>query len=124
MLDRLLLMAAQVPGSMQDLPQREASKLFGLNARDLVLLFCLVAAIGLVFFVWAYFAYRQNRQHLARSPRMSGERDETPRREPPGRGRGRKRRRERPGELRRNPTLGETGGLPPIRPDEPAQPTA
>jgi hypothetical protein len=32
----------------------------------------------------------------------------------------RRRRRDHPENLRRNPTLQETGGLPPLRPDEPA----
>jgi hypothetical protein len=36
----------------------------------------------------------------------------------------RKRRPDHPDNLPRNPTLGETGGLPPVRPDEPAQPAA
>jgi hypothetical protein len=41
----------------------------------------------------------------------------------PGKHRVRRRRKDHPANLPRNPTLGETGGLPPIRPEEPTEPT-
>lgn len=120
MLDRVLLMAASdgLPGG---LPPKETSNLFGLSARDLTIFVGVAVLIALVLFAWVYITRRDRRGYLARSPRMS-EPGERRREEGEGRTRSRRRRRRHPDNLPRNPTLGETGGLPPIRPDEPAQP--
>ena len=126
MLDRILLFAAAAADVLPDnLPLRETTRLFGLGARDLALLIGIAAVVGLVLFLWVYMTRRDRRRHLsrnrvvARAERHSG-RDQSDER----RRRLRKRRPDHPDNLPRNPTLGETGGLPPIRPDEPAQPAA
>jgi hypothetical protein len=126
MLDCVLIIAAAAGNALPEgLVTREPSRLFGLNVRDLTLLVGAAITIALVLFGWAYLTRRKARRHLSRSPRTS-DRDERQgrREESDERGRTRKRRRQQPENLRRNPTLGETGGLPPIRPDEPAQPIA
>lgn len=128
MLDRIVLFAAAARDVLPEgvLPPQEPTKLFGLGLRDLMLLVGLAAIVGLVLFLWAYMTRRERRRHLSRSARAIA------RPEPHGRAeerddrrrRLRKRRPHHPDNLPRNPTLGETGGLPPVRPDEPAQPAA
>jgi hypothetical protein len=127
MLDRILLFAAAARDAFPDsLPaQHETTKLFGLGIRDLMLLVGIAAVVGLVLFLWVYMTRRERRRHLSRTRVITraerhARRDESDDR----RRRLRKRRPDHPDNLPRNPTLGETGGLPPIRPDEPAQPAA
>ena len=126
MLDRVLFFAAQAADGVQEgMPhQPEASKLFGLGLRDVLLLVAVAVIIALALFLWAYLTRRDRRRHLARSPVVAHGERRRPREEAEDRMRTRKRRRRPPEDVRRNPTLGETGGLPPIRPDEPARPTA
>lgn len=125
MLTRALFLAAQtIDPVAPEITAPETSKLFGLNVRDLVLLVAVAALIGSALFLWAYLSRRGRHRHLARSPH-SLDRVERPSRDSrQDRMRVRKRRREHPDNLPRNPTLGETGGLPPLRPDEPAHPAA
>jgi hypothetical protein len=125
MLTRALFLAAQtIDPVTPELTARETNRLFGLNVRDIMLLVALAALLGSALFLWAYLSRRDRRRHLARSPH-SVDRVERPSRDSRRDGmRVRKRRREHPDNLPRNPTLGETGGLPPLRPDEPAQPAA
>jgi len=124
MLTRLMLLAAQTATDLQtELPSQQPSKLFGLSLRDLLLLLGLFTILALSLYVFAYLTRRKRRRRISRSgPEMWGaerhaqtERTET-------RVRIRKKRRKHPDFRPRNPTLGETGGLPPVRPDEPAQP--
>lgn len=91
-----------------------------------------IALITLLILIWAAFfrsAKRQGRSHHHSHRRSAAPADppqNDPAREgasssPQGRRRWRRsRRRHRP----RNPTLAETGGLPPIRPDDPPAPQA
>jgi hypothetical protein len=126
MLNRVLLFGIQAPdGVHEGLPgQEEVSRLFGLSMRDVLLLVAVAILIGAALFLWAYLTRRDRRRHLARSPAIASS-ERARRRDQADTGTGmRKRRRRDPERVRRNPTLGETGGLPPIRPDEPARPTA
>jgi hypothetical protein len=125
MLDRVLLFAAQVAdGVPEGLPQQqEVSNLFGLSLRDVLLLVAVAIIIGLTLFLWAYLTRRERRRHLARSPVFARDPHQRSSQEAEDRSRMRRRRRRQPERVKRNPTLGETGGLPPIRPDEPARPT-
>ena len=125
MLDRVLLFAAQVADGVPDgLPhQQEVSNLFGLSLRDVLLLVAVAITIGVTLFLWAYLTRRERRRHLARSPAFTHDTHQRNREDVEDRTRMRKRRRREPESVRRNPTLGETGGLPPVRPDEPARPT-
>ena len=127
MLARILLFAAAARDGLPEglPPQQEPTKLFGLGVRDLMLLVGIAAILGLVLFLWAYMTRREGRRHLTRTRVVT--RAERQSRKDEGddkRRRLRKRRPDHPDNLPRNPTLGETGGLPPIRPDEPAQPAA
>ena len=124
MLTRLILLAAEAGADLQpQLPQQPTSELFGLRIRDILLVLGVVAVIALSLYVFAYLTRRKRRRRISRSgPEMWGadRHAQGARRE--GRMRIRKKRRGHPDFRPRNPTLGETGGLPPVRPDEPAQP--
>ena len=125
MLTRLMLLAAQTAADLQtQLPSQQPSNLFGLSLRDILLLLGLVAILALALYLFAYLTRRKRRRRISRSgPEMWGadrHAQQSERRE--SRVRIRKKRREHPDFRPRNPTLGETGGLPPARPDEPAQP--
>jgi hypothetical protein len=125
MLTRLMLLAAQTATDLQtELPAQSPSKLFGLSLRDLLLLLGLFAIVALSLYVFAYLTRRKRRRRLSRSgPEMWGaDRHAQPSERSTTRVRIRKKRRKHPDFRPRNPTLGETGGLPPVRPDEPAQP--
>lgn len=127
MLAHILLFAAAAGEALPDNlpPQPGPGKLFGLGVRDLVLLVGIAAVLGLVLFLWVYMMRREQRQHLSRNRTITRAERPTRRDESDDRRRRlRKRRPDHPDNLPRNPTLGETGGLPPIRPDEPAQPAA
>jgi len=125
MLTRLIVFAAQMGTDLQpQMPQQQRpSKLFGLGLRESLLLLGVVTIIALSLYLFVYLTRRKRRKHISRSgPEMwgadrhaQGERRER-------RFRIRKKRREHPDFRPRNPTLGETGGLPPVRPDEPPQP--
>ena len=128
MLNRLVLFAAQTTADLQQqLPAQKPSKLFGLSMRDILLLLGLLAIIALGLYLFAYLTRRKHRRHLSRSGQdmwRSERRAQREKEKESGRTRVRirKKRREHPDFRPRNPTLGETGGLPPVRPDEPAQP--
>ena len=124
MLTHLLLLAA-VDGLDDNLiPDAQPNKQLGMGAREILLIVGVGVGIGLVLFLWVYLTYKRKRRHsLHSSPRLSqhihrAEKhsdDDSPDR----RVKVRRRRRRHPDNLPRNPTLGETGGLPPLRPDDP-----
>jgi beta-lactamase regulating signal transducer with metallopeptidase domain len=126
MLTRLMLLTAQTAAELQQqLPAQQPSKLFGLSLRDLLLLLGLFAILALSLYVFAYLTRRKRRKRISRSgPEMWGADRQARSEFREGRVRIRKKRRKHPDFRPRNPTLGETGGLPPVRPDEPAQPAA
>ena len=89
----------------------------GAHARNHVTLFGAIAALVLVLFAWALFIRERRRQepryHYPHPPTPGDSRSDEGSR--PHRRKWRRRRREhRP----RNPTLAETGGLPPVRSGE------
>ena len=102
----------------------QTTKLFGYNMRDMLLL----AGMGLVLagalFLFAYLTRKKKQTTIGLANSRAIYRAE-PEEEDSDRRRYRKRRRKRdhPEFLPRNPTLQETGGLPPLRPEEPAEPT-
>jgi len=121
MLSILVLLAAAVdPLNKNLVPEAPPTKLFGL-AREVFLVVGVGIALGLILFLWVYFTHKGRRRHhstqqlskpIYRAEKLSPEEAAT-------RVKLRKKRRRHPDNLPRNPTLGETGGLPPIRPDEP-----
>lgn len=110
----------------------QTSKLFGMNVRDVVLLGGMALVFALTLFLWAYLTRKKGRQTIAlahsravyRSEPRERDRDEDEEETERRRYRKKRRRRQHPELLPRNPTLQETGGLPPLRPEEPpAEPT-
>jgi len=102
----------------------ETGKLFGHNVRDAILLGGMVLALAIALFLYAYITRKKHRATIALAGsrpiyRAEPEEDDSDQR----RHRKRRRRKDHPDFLPRNPTLQETGGLPPIRPEEPAEPT-
>ena len=101
----------------------ETSKLFGHNARDMALLVGMALLFATALFLYAYITRKKRRATIGLANSRAIYRPEPKEDSEPGRHRKRRRRREHPEFLPRNPTLQETGGLPPLRPEEPAEPT-
>ena len=84
------------------------------NAREALLVIGVSLVVGLVLFLWAYFKFRKKPGIEFGPGQSEHEIPSRPDPEPSSSGRRRKRHRRR--EHRpRNPTLNETGGLPPPR---------
>ena len=126
MLIRLILLAAQTASDVERQlpPPQQPSKLLGLSVRDICLLLGLIAVIALSLYLFVYLTRQKRRRRISRSgPEMWGaDRQTQPSERREKRIRIRKKRAQHPDFRPRNPTLGETGGLPPVRPDEPTQP--
>ena len=105
------------------LPKKPDRSLFRFD--DTLIIVCAALGVALILFLWAYFI-RKGRSRRNRTLSRGGARP-TDREQSSGfftgRRRRRRRRRDHPDDRPRNPTLGETGGLPPHRPDEPAAAT-
>ena len=103
--------------------QGEASKLFGYNVRDMAILGGMVLILATALFLFAYLTKKSRRATIgpagSRAIYRAEEHDDPERK----RHRKKRRRPNHPELLPRNPTLQETGGLPPLRPEEPAEPT-
>jgi hypothetical protein len=95
---------------------------------DILLILGALIALTSLLVLWAKFVRKERRRHSSSSkpkvlvPVETPEEEEPANAEPGGarRRKFRKRRREHRG---RNPTLAETGGLPPVRDQEPMNPT-
>lgn len=130
MLTKMLLLAAQTASHLpEQLSPEPPSKVLGLSLRDISLVLGVVAILALSLFLYVYWTRRDRRGYLSRTGGREIRRAERrshreSHNDTDERERVKKKRRRHPDFLPRNPTLGETGGLPPIRPDEPAQPTA
>ena len=102
------------------------SKLFGYSMRELLLLGGMIFVLAAALFLFAYLTRKKqavigpaNSRAIYRSEPDDDEPESERRRY-----RKKRRRRHHPELLPRNPTLQETGGLPPLRPEEgPAEPT-
>src|SRR5437773_1514475 len=94
-------------------------KIFG---TDITLILALVLGLAALLFFWAFFIRKRPKQ--MRGALVLERADKRPREPsgPSGRRKRRKRRPDHPDNWGRNPTLGETGGLPPARPEEPQAP--
>ena len=120
MLIQILLFAAVQTSNIPDGLQPEPPpKLFGLSVRDLLLLVGIAAIIGLTLFLWVYLNRHRRYARVARASRIIETAPSSSSHE------GRRRRRKRRSHSDtwgRNPTLGQTGGLPPVRSDSPVEP--
>jgi len=101
----------------------EASKLFGHNMRDMLLLGGMILALATALFLYAYITRKKHRATIALAGSRAIYRAEPEEDSDPRRYRKKRRKSNHPEFLPRNPTLQETGGLPPLRPEEPAEPT-
>jgi hypothetical protein len=121
MLGSIVMLALHEPFE-NGVPPEKPSVIFGLTLQDMLLILGAAAVLALILFLSVYLTRKGRRgDSLARSPKAiyapepaySGHSDR--------RARFRKKRRRNHAEpLPRNPTLGETGGLPPVREDPPA----
>jgi hypothetical protein len=116
-----LLLAQVEPGkqidSIRDAARNNSGKGLGM---DLMVILGILLSLGAILFFWAFFI-RKRPRHARGALVMRTERDES--HGSGGRRRRRKRRPEHPDNWGRNPTLGETGGLPPSRPEQPDTPS-
>jgi hypothetical protein len=106
--------------------QARKARAGSMGAREMILALALGVLVGTAIFLWVYFRFRKKQARrdasdfarLTKTSRSSGSSDSGSS-EGDGEGRRRRRRRRRP-HRQRNPTLQETGGLPPPRgEDEP-----
>ena len=121
MLGLISLFAALEPDL--DLKNATSSSGGGGSGGDVLLIVGVVLVLSLSLFVFVY-ASRKNRHGRTDSGGRQIQRLEKRLvEEAPTEGRRRKKRRRTTEEFaQRNPTLGETGGLPPLRSDEPVEP--
>jgi len=127
MLAAVHLFFSEIPGPI-DLKAQAIPAANNGYLRDILLITGVAAVFALTLFLYVYMTRRNNRSHSptgARAiyraeKRAAEERDD----ESEGRHRVRRRRRRKEEFSQRNPTLGETGGLPPIRTEEPAEPAS
>ena len=111
-----LLAAAEV----FDRQVKEATQSGRFDTRDALMAISISVAVGVLLFAWAYFRYRKKEgvEQRASEPRKEHDRDDAGENaDESGRRRRRKRRRKRD-HRPRNPSLQQTGGLPPPRPDD------
>lgn len=114
-----VLLAALDPVLLDTKP----SKGFTLNLQDTLLIIGVGCGLGFVLFLWVYLARKRHRDNSISRSSVSSDRNDTE--EGPsssGKIRYRKKRRRHPDSRPRNPSLGETGGLPPLRPEDPSEP--
>jgi len=119
---RAIVMLAVVDPFENGMPPEKPSVIFGLTLQDLLLILGAAAVLAVILFLSVYLTRKGRRgQSLARSPKAIYAPEPTSSSHSSGRSRFRKKRRRNHAEqLPRNPTLGETGGLPPVREDPPA----
>jgi len=124
MLGGIHLFLAEVPANidLKGTPMPPASTGY---LRDLLLISGVAAVLALSLFLYVYMTRRNRRTHPATGARAiyRAEKRAEPE-ESEGTHRARRRRRRKEEFERRNPTLGETGGLPPVRTEEPAEPAS
>lgn len=102
----------------------QPSRLGGLASKDLWLIVGACAVLGLLLFLWAYLTRRDRFERSSDgSPVIYRSRRDVERAGHRHHHR-RRRRRHHEEEYPRNPTLRETGGLPPPRPDDAPGPSA
>jgi FtsZ-interacting cell division protein ZipA len=97
--------------------------------REVLVVVAAILLVSLVVFLWMFFSHKRRQRHArhhgdTQSPSWSKTADSQPADEAMTVPRRRKWRRHRREHRPRNPTLAETGGLPPIRQDRPPQPPA
>jgi len=102
--------------AMREAAKSSTPKLFG---ADITIILGVMLGLAALLFFWAFFVRKRPSQArgalvVSRADKHSSEATGSS-----GRRKRRKRRPDHPDNWGRNPTLGETGGLPPVRPDDP-----
>lgn len=125
MLSFIYFMAAAANVDMDGAPvlEGQATKLFGYNVRDMAILGGMVFLLAAALFLFAYLTKKSRRATIGPAGSRAIYRAEEPDDSDRRRYRKKRRKRDHPDLLPRNPTLQETGGLPPLRPEEPVEPT-
>jgi hypothetical protein len=117
---------AQLEGLNPLNPTAPVSKGSGMVFKDVLLIIMIGLALGLILLLFAriYVRRSKERRHERRtdSPRTVLPEDDEDEGHHHGRRRRHRRRRHRRDHRLRNPTLAETGGLPPPKPPEPSNP--
>jgi hypothetical protein len=90
--------------------------------RDLVIIIGVALVLTLALFTVVYFTRRKGRTHTDGGARVIYRADKKSLEEAANSGKHRRKRRRKEEFAQRNPTLGETGGLPPLRTEEPLEP--
>ncbi len=121
MLRSLVMLAVHDPFE-NGVPPEKPTVLFGLTLQDLLLILGAAAVLAVILFLAVYLTRKGRRgDSVARSPKASYAPEPIYSGHSSRRAKFRKKRRRNHAEqLSRNPTLGETGGLPPVREDPPA----
>ena len=121
---RFVLLLAQLEGLNPLGPMPPVSKTTGLVFRDMALIGAAVLGLSLLLILWARRYARRSKRHRHEhrsESRPVGDEESSTRHHHRHRHR-RRRRRHSPAERGSNPTLAETGGLPPIRPQSSPNP--
>ena len=118
-----LTLLAQSSGLDDVIRPEQPSRTSAFTLQDGLTVLGIVAGLALILFVWVYFTRRKPRRYLETGAKAIY-RAEKGSSDSPRRGKVRKRRRGHRDHLPRNPTLGETGGLPPVRSEEPQEPAS
>jgi hypothetical protein len=116
---------AAVTDPTPDLAPVPTPNIFGAQLRDVLIIVGAATVLGLILFLYIYLTRRDRRTHSQTGARALYRAEKRNNGEPePGKRRLRKRRKQVEEFSHRNPTLGETGGLPPLRADEPVEPAS
>jgi hypothetical protein len=118
----LALAAELTPG--EQLPQQPGIFHSNTGGHDVFLILGVGSLLALVLFFAVYLTRgkRARRAGVVRSSRVLYRQEPGSGESSSGRMKIRKKRKSHPDNLPRNPTLGETGGLPPLRPENPSEP--
>jgi hypothetical protein len=121
----LPLLLAQIDGKeieeMKNAAKLSRPKLFG---TDITIILAVALALAAVLFFWAFFVRKRPRNARGSFVVNRADKDARESYGSSGRRKRRKRRADHPSNWGRNPTLSETGGLPPPKPEEPESPPA
>lgn len=119
----LLFAQAAVNGPFEGKQPLEKGGLLKSISPEITIVLVAIAVVGALLLIWAVFIRKRPKEVLG--SRVLSEPDKKSQRYgSSGRRRHRKRRPTHPDNLGRRPTLAETGGLPPLRSDEPPSPSA
>ena len=122
---KLPLLLAQIDikelDELKSAARSSSPKLFG---TDVTVILIVVLALAAILFFWAFFLRKRPKHTRGSLVVERAEKHSQDAYGSSGRRKRRKRRADHPANWGRNPTLSETGGLPPARPEEPDAPTS